>query len=153
MQSCGMYTSTTPSGKCIKTPFHFPECSAKPLAENGKEDVCKFPFTFRNKTYQACTYDYNPWLTAPQPWCSLLTGEWNFIIIFSPMFSVPVPGGGLNLNPWTHMSWWYYRYAIATGLLHFFASIFSSLSISIPMGSDIKQIINWKIGNNTKLIK
>ncbi len=88
-----MYTSSIPGGKCFKKPFDFAECSAKSLAENGKEDLCKFPFTFRNKTYQACTYDYNPWLTAPQPWCSLLTGEWNFIIIFSPMFSVPVPGG------------------------------------------------------------
>ena len=52
----------------------FPNCRTS-TKDKGEEDrgrlnlPCQFPFTLRNKTYWACTFDYSH-ITGYKPWCS-----------------------------------------------------------------------------------
>jgi hypothetical protein len=61
--------------------FCVSDCLAKSLDVDGTNKTCEFPFSFRNKTYHSCTYDYNEHLSVPMPWCSLKTGSWKFPLI------------------------------------------------------------------------
>ena len=52
----------------------FPNCrtSNKDKGEENRGRLnlqCQFPFTLRNKTYWACTFDYSH-ITGYKPWCS-----------------------------------------------------------------------------------
>ncbi len=51
------------------------ECRTSKNATIGaKDEICHFPFKYKNRTYYTCTYEDSSSLTRFKPWCSVNTG-------------------------------------------------------------------------------